>query len=238
MLSSPRMSRRTLAKTAVWVAPAAALSIAAPAVAASRCIPRTLNWTSFPISGGKRDGQVTVGGGTATLSRDVTTDHSETFTTDPSQGNLLRLRSETPGRSNDPATTKQTLSLRFSMDVHNLALTVYDLDLDLRSGILSSRYEDRVHITSASTFHSTKGTNIIGSGTESDPFRMNPAVGNGNLPGGPLQSQSQSFKVDLHWDFVPAGEQISIEYIQGAWNEGIGFGPTPTIWISNPTFCA
>lgn len=232
------MSRRTLAKTAVWAAPAAALSVAAPAVAASRCTSRTLNWTSFPISGGKRGGQAAIGDVTVTLSRTVTTDHAETFTTDPAQNNLLRLRSETPGTSEDPTTTRQELSLQFNKDVHDLALTIYDLDLDLRSGLFTTRYEDRVHVTSPSIFRSTRGTHIIGSGTAGDPFRMNPSVGNGNFPGAPLQSEPQNFKVDIRWDFVAAGERVSFEYIQGAWNEGVTFAPTPSIWISNPTFCA
>lgn len=232
------MSRRNLAKTAVWAAPAAALSVAAPAVAASRCTSRTLNWTSFPTTGGKRGGQALVGGVTATLSRAVTTDHAETFTTDPNQNNLLRLRSETPGLSEDPTTTKQELSLKFDKDVHDFTFTIYDLDLDLSSGVFATRYEDRVHVASTPPTKSVKGTNIIGSGTAADPFRMNPAVGNGNFAGAPLQSERDKFKVDLHWDIVAAGKSVVINYTQGAWNEGITFAPTPTIWISNPTFCA
>lgn len=229
------MSRRTLAKTAVWAAPAAALAITAPAVAASRCTSKTLNWTSFPTSAGKRDGTVTIGDGTATLSRTVITDHAETFTTDGSQRDFLRLRSQA-SRSN-PATTNQTLILKFSMDVHDLRLTIYDLDRDLNT-LSITNFEDRVRIHSQSPFTKANGANVIGSGTAADPFRASPAAGNGNAEGAPTQRLSESFKVDLHWPFLASGSQIVIEYFQGAWKQGVFTEPTPTIWISNPTFCA
>jgi hypothetical protein len=235
-LSAPRITRRTLTKTAVWAVPTAALSVAAPAIAASGCTPTTLNWTDFPISSGKRNGTAPFSGGTATLSRAGRTDHSESFTTDANQNNLLRLRSDASRLGPDPATTPQTLTLRFSVEVRDLSITVYDIDRDARSGLLTTRFEDRVHITSPTPSRAEKGAEVLGTGTSADPFRMNPSAGDGNLPGAPRDPapERDKYKVDLHWDVVPAGTSINLVYAQALWSGS----PTPTIWLSNLTFCA
>ena len=65
-----QISRRALARTAVWAVPTVALSVAAPAVAASRCTQQTLEWSRFGTDGsGKREGTASFMNGTATLSR-------------------------------------------------------------------------------------------------------------------------------------------------------------------------
>jgi len=170
-----------------------------------------------------------------TLSRSGRTTHGESFTTDSSQNDLLRLRSNTPVLG-DPTTTSQTLTLQFSVDVHDLALTIYDLDQDSTSGLLSNRYADNIHISSPRPTRSTPGELILGTGIATDPFRMDPAGGNGNLPGAPRDPlpARDYYKVDLFWDAVPANTPINLVYSQAIWNAS----PTPTIWISNPTFCA
>lgn len=229
------MTRRTLAKAAAWAVPTAALTVAAPAVAASRCAPTTLSWTSFPTSSGKRNGTVSFPGGTATLSRSGRTDHGESFTTDANQNSLLRLRSDNAFLSTDPANTPQTLTIRFSVEVHDLALTVFDLDRDATGGLFATRFEDRVHISSPTPTRIARGAQVLGTGTAADPFRMNPGAGNGNLPGAPRDPapERDKYKVDLHWDVVPANTSISLVYAQALWNGS----PTPTVWLSNPTFC-
>lgn len=231
-MSAPQLSRRTLARVAVWAVPTVALSVAAPAIAASPPVQPTLEWSRFGTDGaGKLDGEQAFDTVTATLSHGGNTRHQDTFTSDLG---CLRLRSNVPTALTDIPSISQTLSLQFSEEVRDLSFTVFSLDRHEVDGVV--RFEDRIHFSSTPPTSYVLGSEVVGDGRERSWFRMNPDLPGGDATGRPDQSDRDLYKVELHWSVVPADATITMEYSQGNF-----FGrprPTPTIWLSNPTFCA
>jgi len=92
----------------------------------------------------------------------------------PNALTLLQTRTD----SNVSPTRGQTLTIGFSRPVFNLVLPVSCFSWPTSS----TSYQDAAWVSPAPSSPAVKGSNVIGTGTQADPFR-NPATG--NSPGVP-----------------------------------------------------
>lgn len=221
-MGHPAISRRTLARTALWSVPAAIMSTAAPAIAAS-AQPETMLWSGFPrrTLSNRIDEPATQAVGGVRISTDLDRPAlahvGDNWT--PTADGRLELRSNRVTVDD----SEQTVTLRFDVPVTNVLLTVADLDREGRSNM--PHFQDEVFIPAGSPMVSSahKGFYVIGEGTTDAPFRADDGL-NGDLSG-------PDHDVTLAWD-GPLSE-IRIAYRQGV---RANLGAYPTIWLSPVSF--
>ena len=174
-MTTHTISRRTVAKGALWTAPAISLAAAAPAVAASpSCVsytgaftqPRSYDPVPMAYTFTGSDGStVTVSLSTRayggkTLMRPNLTAAGNDLQNYNGAGDLrddgLQLQQQGPGG--------QVLTFSFSQEVSNLQFTVADIDND------GTRYRDSIVLSPAPTTV-TNGRAVVGAGTTAAPLR-------------------------------------------------------------------
>lgn len=220
-MRTPTVSRRSLAKGAIWSAPMVLASVAAPAIAAS-AEPVTMLWSGFPRGSANRIAEPAsqaVGGVKieTVLTRQRALVHVGRNWTPTSDGRL-----EMRGNRVNLSDSEQTVALKFSMPVTDVSLTIEDLDRDRG---LTRDFQDEVYIPSGAAMFTQHeaGSRVIGRGSPSDPFRAADDVfGDFNGP---------DYAVTLRW----AGpvRAITIGYRQGVL---ANLSTTPTVWFSPVTF--
>lgn len=158
------VGRRTIAKGLAWSVPAIAVASPARAMAASGCIVQT-NFDGLQV--GTCPDQLTFlpSAVTATISYSATPgDTCRVARTNPGGGrppwNYIEVEMLSPiteGRS-------VTVTITLSQAMENLAFTIHDIDR------ITNQWNDWV-IVNTPGFTYTRGGNITGVGTPSDPFR-------------------------------------------------------------------
>ena len=215
------ISRRSLARGAIWSVPVLIASTAAPAIAAS-AEPSRMLWSSFPqdITDRLRNPAMQTVDGTgitAALDRPLLAHPGDNWRPTADGRLVLRSNRVTAGDA------LQTLTLTFEAPVTDVSVTVEDLDRDSRDDWPT--FQDEVFIPEGSApFSSAEmGSRVIGEGNSESPFRADDGV-DGDF-GGP------EHQVTLTWE-GPVSE-ISIAYRQGV---QANVGAYPTIWLSPVTF--
>ena len=213
------LSRRSLAKGAIWSVPAIAVISAAPALAASQ-IPVTMLWSGFPrgtISGRLNSPATQTVGGvavTTSLTRSDTFHVNDNWTS-TSDGRLKLASNRVTFGS-----AEQIVTLDFAAPVRNISLTIEDLDRGRNPD-----HQDEVYVPAGGTAFTTAtpGKKVIGSGTPSAPFRAaDDVLGDFSGP---------DYAVSLTWEGPVTS--IKIGYRQGVRANSAAF---PSIWVSPVTF--
>jgi len=165
------ISRRALARTAAWATPVVLVAVTAPAYAAtsgqctdfgqadlgavgskpgSLLLPPSSNKATISLKGTDSKGNVlALDGATGSV---ATTDYT------PGWSYLMLHHAKGMRQGNTI-----TLTLSFDQPVENLTLTVTDIDK------ITGEWIDQVYTSPVGTV-STKGPNVVGSGTSADPF--------------------------------------------------------------------
>jgi hypothetical protein len=222
-----QIGRRAVTRAAVWSIPVVSLAVAAPAMAVSGCTPKTglLVWKN--LSSGNQLGKTlvtTVPGLTVVVSAtgDTDADDNGIRSTGPigAATSLLLLHSE-----NNKNNTTQTITLKFSQKVQNLAFTLLDIDSSRDRNIFGQSYtnhwQDKISILPAPSSQ-TKGSTVQGSGTTAAPWR---AVDLDT----PVPDGSTTGNVQLSWS--TALDTVTIVYSQDGKQDG-----SPKVGISDLSF--
>ncbi len=201
-----RPSRRAVLATGAWATPVLAAGLAAPAAAASPCLPAAylLNWgvTPYTRTSDSRSGTATITAPAAPTAPAVTLSITSVFSgsmvpiSGTGLGNLIVYTSTIGGTSqqglmfyqsfNPSSTTngdranRQTTTFTFSQPVSNLSFIVTDIDSQ------SNNFWDDVEITSASSLTATRDATVSGGTTgpwyqTSNNNSLNPDVAGGNI---------------------------------------------------------
>lgn len=167
------LSRRTVAKGALWTAPAISLAAAAPAVAASSsCVSYTGAFTQ-PSYSPVRMAYTFTGsdGSTVTVSLSTRVYGGKTLMRPnlSAAGNIEYYNGAGDLRYDglqlqQQGTGGQVLTFSFSQEVSNLQFTVADIDND------GTRYRDSIVLSPAPTTV-TNGRAVVGAGTTAAPLR-------------------------------------------------------------------
>ena len=202
---SRSVSRRTIVKGAAWSVPAIALAAAAPAFAASQCLPAVIDWNAF--ADGTTPGTISVPGTTPALTATISVAYSSGSSPSATSGKVVDgpqggvtgryYRVEfAPARQNNAA----TVTITFNRPVRDLRFTI--LDIDATTG-----YRDQVVVTTPG-FSYQRAAKVIGSGTTADPFRMSAPLAN-------IAPTSSDGNVQLAW----AGPLSTISFTYSQPNE-------------------
>lgn len=208
MVSRPAPTRRSIIATGAWAAPVVAVGAAAPAFAASACIPQTLNWNNY-TAGQAAPSAITIGStkitqsiayGTATNGSATPPGANSGFVqTGPSGGIAGNRFTLAMGTAATPIQVGDflTWTLTFSTPVQNVQFTVTDIDRATGS------WKDSVAVSPAPT-SASKGSNVnTGTGTTADPWTSTdnvnvlPTSGAGNVAvtyKGPISSIVLTYK--------------------------------------------
>jgi hypothetical protein len=215
------VSRRTLVKGAAWAVPVIAFAGPAPAFAASPCTPST---NLDGLQTGSKPSAIAFqpSGLVATLS----------------YASAGQPNAPTPGGTGTVAQTSTNpswkyielemvqnldqgdyvqLTVTFPQAVENLRFTVHDID-KVRNNQGDVAWVDHVVITGTTGYSAVKGTNVIGSGSNGDPFRADQWGDN------PIDSGLNRVTVT----FPGLVTQVTIRYVAGAngysGNQHVGLG--------------
>lgn len=167
------VSRRAVAKGAVWATPTIMVGSPAPAVAAS-CTPAILDWDTQPV--GVSSASISIGAtAPVTVTHSVAYGAGVTPGTNSDQvqagpmsgvpGNWWRLGM---GSSSAPIQSGWAASVtwRFSKPVKNLAFTILDIDYVANGGV---GWSDRVWLSDSFVI-TGQGANVSGVGTQANPW--------------------------------------------------------------------
>ena len=221
-----QVGRRAVTRGAAWSIPVVTLAVAAPAMAASGCTPKTgvLSWKGQDAGSLlNKTLATTIAGLTlrVTASGDTGAANNGVRSTGPVGGatSLLLLHSE-----NDNNNTTQTVVLKFSAKVSNLSFTFLDIDSSrdkAHGNTYDNHWQDKVSILPAPT-NQTKGSTVMGSGTTAAPWR---SIDQDT----PVPDNGTTGNVNVSW--ATAVDTITIVYSQDGSQDG-----SPKVGLSDLSF--
>ncbi|GAB3293252.1 hypothetical protein GCM10027427_12470 [Pseudoclavibacter terrae] len=215
-----RMPRRRVLQASAWSVPVVALTVASPALAASRCTQGAIDWSSYPV--GTQITTVPVAGASPATTATFSVAYSAQATPSTNSGQtrsgpqgglanfyLVELLRPKP---NDAV----TIRIQFSRPVTNLSFQLLDIDAT------ANAYRDQVRVLTPG-FSFVLAPQVIGLGTDVDPFRQ-------RNPIGPIANTSSDGNVRLSWPSPIS--QVEFRYLQP--NEASNAG-NMLIGLSNVT---
>lgn len=156
------ISRRQVSKGIAWSAPLAVSTVAAPFAAASPCPSPTQSVTFNGTQGTSQDGtRVSV---TSRLSGSITTVSGGNLSSSAQNGESFIALQQTPSNTS----SYQEVTFTFSRPVYSFGFSILDIDANRNP---QGNYSDRVSFSVPASYTLVKGSNVIGSGSSSDPLR-------------------------------------------------------------------
>lgn len=165
------VSRRSLAKGAVWALPAISVTAASPAFAASGCLPVGITFPTTTTSSASITGTSSAGvTATATnkVSGSVTTSAGYNMTSNALQGTTAVQLAQNPTQG-----SYQELTFTFSQPVYNLQFQIFDVDYNTYNTYTDYLVLTAVNGATPPSFTSTTGSFAQGSGTAASPWQPN-----------------------------------------------------------------